>query len=138
MTTPAFILRLMAYRPVHERGRFRLRDEDRECIAFASELRVATVEGRLGAVWTHPPNQLAGQGATKAVARAMGLIPGASDYWFVWHGGGCLIEFKTDDGKQDQAQKDFEAWSSAIGVPYYLVRSAKAALQILRDHGRLK
>ena len=142
MTTPAFLLRLMAYKPLKN---VRLGPEDMECLAFANSLRAAVLEGRLRAIWCHVPNQLAGipskSGRTSlvraAIARALGLIQGSSDYLFLWNGGCCAMEFKSADGRLNQGQKDFKDWCALYGVPFYVVRSADAGLAILRDHGVL-
>ncbi|WP_207094136.1 hypothetical protein [Novosphingobium sp. PY1] len=122
--------------------------EDAECLAFVNELRVAAIEGRLRAVFTHPANELAGMvrkgpkgkiiiPAQVALARALGLITGTSDYLFLMAAGSLAIEFKSKTGSMTDGQKDFRDWCLAIGVPHHIVRSAEAGLQILKDAGAL-
>jgi hypothetical protein len=144
--TPAFLVRLMNHhslaRSVH------LGPEDREAYSFANDLRVATLEGRLKAVWGHVPNELGGlvqRGRSGkiivpvqiAIARALGLITGASDYYFCWYGGSGLIEFKSDVGRLSNSQRDFRSWAEANYVPYAVARSCDQGLSILIDWGVL-
>lgn len=119
----------------------RLGPED--CIAgeFATRLRVATVEGRLRAVWCHVPNEMLG-GAGKptrmsAIARALGTIPGAGDYLFQWGGGNAVLECKTATGRMTDNQKDMQQWCADMGVPYHVFRSADEGCAILRGLGVL-
>lgn len=140
--TPAFLVRLMQYRGLSRS--IRVGPEDAECLVFATELRAAALEGRLRAVFTHPANELAGMvrkgpggkvvvPAQVALARALGLITGTSDYLFLMEAGSLAIEFKSKTGSMTPGQKDFRDWCLAMGVPHHTVRSAAAGLQILRD-----
>lgn len=146
MPTPAFLVRLMQYRGLSRS--VRIGPEDSECLAFATELRAAALEGRLRAVFTHPANELAGMvckgpggkvivPAQVALARALGLITGTADYLFMMRDGSLAIEFKSKNGSMTEGQKDFKAWAEMVGVPFHVVRSAEAGLQILRDAGAL-
>ena len=145
--TPAFLVRLMNHhslaRSVH------LGPEDREAYSFANELRVATIEGRLKAVWTHPANELGGMTQKRrdgsiyvpvqiAIARALGLITGSSDYLFLWDGGSCAIEFKSAIGRLSPSQIDYRDWCELSHVPFHIARSAAEGLTILRNHGVLQ
>lgn len=138
MPTPAFLLRLMAYKRLSPR--FRLGPEDRIALEFATDLRVAVLEGRLKAVWCHVPNQLAGAARASpaaALARAMGLIAGASDYLFLWGAGSAALEAKSDVGRLSESQRDFEHWCAAHDVPIHIFRSADEGLSILAGLGIL-
>jgi len=145
MPTPAFLVRLMAHTSL-SRG-FKLGPEDREAYAFANDLRVATLEGRLRAVWLHPANELGGQTIKRgtkrvasplaALARALGLITGASDYLFLFKDGSLAIEFKSASGSLSPGQRDFREWCKSQDVPFHIARSAPAALAILRERGLL-
>lgn len=144
--TPAFLIRLMQHASL-ARG-FNLGPEDREAYGFANDLRTAVLEGRLKAVWMHPANELAGmvqivRGKPRvppqiALARALGLIRGASDYLFLWDGGCCAMEFKSPTGRLTDAQRDFRDWCEAVGVPFHLIRSSVAGLDLLRAYGVLR
>lgn len=146
MPTPAFLVRLMHHAGLSRSAK--LGPEDREAYAFANDLRVATLDGRLKAVWTHVPNELAGlirkgrDGKPKipvqiAIARALGLIKGTSDYLFHWDGGGCAMEFKSKTGRLTEGQSDYRQWCELHRVPFHTVRSAEQGLAILRIHGVL-
>lgn len=140
MIVPAFIRRLMADKKV---GGLKLGPEDRICIDFATRLRVAALEGRLRAIWCHVANEVGGgRGRSSAiayrVAKALGLIPGAADYFFMWEGGGGVIEFKSETGRQTENQKDFQAWCEYLNVDYRIARSADEGEAILKEWGVLR
>jgi hypothetical protein len=143
MATAAFLIRLMSHVPLS--AGTRLGPEDTAAYSFAQDLRAATLEGRLRAVWTHPANELAGlpPGTPRkfliraAIARALGLITGTSDFLFLWDGGALAIEFKSKDGSLTPNQRDFRDWCELVGVPFHVVRSAPAGLDLLRGAGVL-
>ena len=141
--TPGYLIRLMMHHPLS--AGMRLGPEDAAAYQFAQDLRAASIERRLLAVWTHPANELCGlprdaPGRFKvraAIARALGLITGTSDYLFLWAGGSAAIEFKAADGRLEAEQRDFRDWCGACGVPFHVVRSAAEGLAVLRDAGVL-
>lgn len=45
------------------------------------------------------------------------------------------IEFKSDKGKQSQAQKRWQSELEAIGHKYYVVREVERLVEILAEHG---
>lgn len=145
MATPAFIVRLMHHKGLS--SSVKLGPEDAEAYRFAQDLRQAAIEGRLLAVFTHPANELAGMGkVTKgvfrvavqvAVARALGLITGSSDYLFLHSTGSLAMEFKSATGKLTEGQSDFRDWCRALEVPFHVVRSREEALDVLRKAGLL-
>lgn len=133
LSTP--ILRLMAYHSL-SRG-LKLGPEDLLCLDFATRLRVATIESRLTAVWTHPANELATRGVAAAIARALGLITGTGDYLFLWENGSAALEAKAPKGSLTDNQKDFQTWCARERVPYFVFRSADEGEAILRGLGVL-
>lgn len=145
MATPAFIVRLMHHKGLS--SSVQLGPEDAEAYRFAQDLRQASIEGRLLAVWTHPANELAGVGRTvngkfrvlvqAAIAKALGLITGSSDYLFLCRAGSLALEFKSATGTLTQGQKDFRDWCKALDVPFHVVRSREEALNVLRKAGIL-
>lgn len=147
MATPAFIVRLMHHKGLSSTACANLGPEDAEAYRFAQDLRQASLEGRLLAVWTHPANELAGVGKTvggkfrvsvqSAIAKALGLITGTSDYLFLFRGGSIAMEFKAADGSLRSSQRDFRDWCLAMGVPFHVVRSRAEALEVLRGAGVL-
>lgn len=109
-------------------------------IEFANRLRVATIEGRLGAVWCHVPNELAGAARATpaaAIARAAGLITGSSDYWFVWNGGGGVLEAKSRTGTLSPGQRDHKEWCGLMNVRHAVFRTADEGELTLRQWGIL-
>lgn len=139
-TPPSFlsaIMRLMAYSAPRN---LRLKAEEKLAIEFANALRVATIEGRLRCVWTHPANEIAGRQNRLAqirytIAKAMGLIDGTSDYLFLWANGSGALEAKVGKNGQQPNQVDFEVWCSEIGVPYRTFTSVDEGLLILNGWG---
>lgn len=121
-------------------SRLRLGPEDSMCLDFATRLRVASIEGRLRAVWTHPANELAfsfHKSPRAGIARALGLITGASDYLFLWDGGSAALEAKAKTGSLTDGQKDFRAWCEEQRVPHFVFRTADDGEQILKSLGVL-
>lgn len=138
MGAPIYLARLMAYARLSKR--LRIGPEDDIAIRFADQLRLATLEGRLRAVWNHVPNELIGytrKSAVNAVARAAGVIPGSADYWFAWSDGSALLEAKSATGRQSDNQMDVEQWCVRNGVPYHVFRTPEEGLSILRGLGVL-
>ncbi|WP_432475296.1 hypothetical protein ACRRRS_21885 (plasmid) [Brucella anthropi] len=134
-----YLTKLMLRAPLAKTTK--LGPEDRSAIDFANRLRVWTLEGKLKAVWTHVPNEIAGGTPNAkiryAVSKALGQISGASDYVFMWATGGAAIEFKAGRNVQQENQLHFETWCKANGVPYFLVYSADEGEAKLRELGVL-
>ena len=61
-----------------------------------------------------------------------GLLTGASDVVIMLRGKVIFMEFKTDNGKQSQKQKDFQAVCGMLGLEYYLVWSSFEAVSIIK------
>jgi hypothetical protein len=55
--------------------------------------------------------------------KGKGLIAGRSDMVFYYKGVATMIELKTENGKQSDAQIDWEAKIKAQGFDYYIIRS---------------
>lgn len=145
MVSVAHLLRLMT--PPRLSANVRLGPEDQIGVALASELRVATLQGRMRGVWTHVSNEVGfdrSPAARKkanlryAMAMALGLTPGCADYLFLWSDGAGAIELKSKTGRQTDVQRDFERWCSDQGVPYRVARSVGEALDILIEWGVLR
>lgn len=134
---PAFILRLMRYKPL--RGKLKIGPEDRLSIDYANMLRVAAIEGRLQGVFTHPANELCfghKTGVKAAISRAMGMIVGTPDYLHLKKDGSLAMEAKAPgSGKQTDNQKDFQAWCEEQGIPYRLFTTVKEGEAILMEFG---
>ena len=138
MKTPAFLVRLMQYTSLSRR--LRLGPEDTRAVQFANALRVHVLEGRLRGVWTHTPNELAGASRATpaaAIARAAGMITGASDYLFLWDDGSGVLEAKSKTGSLSPSQKDWREWCQLHGVRHAVFRSVEEGEAQLRDWGVL-
>ena len=76
-------------------------------------------------------------GLRKAIDMVMlkreGLLTGASDVVIMLPNKTVFMEFKTDNGKQSQKQKDFQAVCLQMGLEYYLVWSSFEAVSIIKD-----
>lgn len=139
--TPVWIVRLMAVNPF--KWRKPPGPETATAIAFATELRALTIEGRLAGIWTHIPNEI-GWGKNKsnqmvyAIAKNMGMITGFSDYIFTRPGQSLCLEAKSKTGVANPAQKDFKLWCEREDVPYHVFRTAGEGLALLQDYGFIK
>lgn len=132
----------------------KLGPEDQMAVQFADGLRVFALQGKLKAVWTHVANEMAGAGKTKdenarktsirlaqiryAIAKALGLISGTSDYLFLWEGGSGALEAKAPGKPQRPEQKDFQKWCEENGVPYRIFHTPKEGYLVLEEWGVLK
>ena len=138
MKAPAFLIRLMQYTSLSRR--LRLGPEDFMAVQFANALRVHVLEGRLRAIWTHVPNELAGAARATpaaAIARAAGLITGASDYLFLWNDGSGVLEAKSKTGSLSPSQKDWREWCQMHGIPHAVFRTVEEGEANLREWGVL-
>lgn len=145
MATPAFLVRLMGHASLSLAAQRKLGPEDSMAYAFVNELRVATLQGRLSAVWTHPANELAGmvtftKGKPRvpvqvAVAKALGLITGTSDYLFLSRTVSLALEAKSGTGRLTGDQRAFRDWCDAQGVPFHIFRTVAEGLDLLEGYG---
>lgn len=111
--------------------------EERLCIEIADELRGLTLEGRLGCIWTHIPNEGKRHPLVALILRAMGMITGAADFVFTWPTGACWVEIKAGKGKQSEYQQYFEQWCGGQSVRYAVCRSKDEVLDLLKGMGAL-
>jgi len=70
--------------------------------------------------------------------KAVGLISGVSDCLFIWRGSLYCFEFKTEIGRQSQAQIEWQGKVNQQGINYYLIRSLEqfkfSIVDILNDN----
>lgn len=114
---------------------WRLEPEQRESIELADILRKATSNGSLKAVWSHVANEGKRSQIVGAILKAMGLIPGAPDFWFIWEKGGGVIELKIKPNKLSDNQNYFFKWCDHNNVPRAVCYSKEAALEVLEGWG---
>lgn len=131
------LLRLMDYKTF----KGRTGPEDKLAIEVAIMLRVATLEGRLLAAWTHIPHEVAARGKFAnihmAKAKALGLIKGSCDYVFAGPTASGWIELKSDTGSLSPEQRDFRDWCQAMGANHAVCRSVAEVREKLFSWGLL-
>lgn len=88
---------------------------------------------KLFCVWFPVPNGAADLGPKiGALLKAQGKIKaGVSDFVFIGNGGGLLCELKTETGRQDDGQKEFEQECKTADVKYVICRSLDDVLREL-------
>lgn len=64
----------------------------------------------------------------------MGMLSGVSDIVVLIPKKTLYIEFKTEDGKQFEAQKDFQQTTNLLGHEYHVVRSLAQFQDIIKSH----
>ncbi len=152
--SPDFAITMLMSRPNLPRN-VKLDAEKQECIFFADRMRAHTAQGRYKGIWGHIPNEGKRGLIEQLVMRTMGLIPGSTDYYFIWKGGGCVIEFKVPERmgwrkvkgdqkyikiaptKQSDNQRYFQTWCAYCGIPYYVCYTSAEAESRLRELGAL-
>lgn len=110
--------------------------ETRECIQFANQLKVLSVNNQLHCIWFHVSNEnpVARQYIHWAkLQKAIGLMKGAPDYVFLWKDGAACMEMKSRQGRLSDAQKTFRAWCQQQMVPYVVIYSAEEGIQQLTE-----
>jgi hypothetical protein len=141
LRVPAWLFRLMQYNGLSPSLCASLKPEERLSVTFANELRAMTLTGDLRAVWFHPANELVGRtssGARAALARAMGLIPGAGDFILLGDTRNLALEAKIGKGNLSPSQEDFRLWCEATNVPYRVFRTVEEGVAAVREAGLLR
>ncbi len=135
MTAPLYLYRLFRIR----QGTFgysRLKKpEERLQYEVANMLRAASLDGTLRAVWTHPANEGISRKQFGVKLKALGRLSGAPDLWFVWTGGGGMIELKVGPKIRPSSltdnQKDVQQWAVERGVNHAVCTSAEEVWRVL-------
>lgn len=65
--------------------------------------------------------------------KAMGVIPGVSDFAYLIPRSVRWIEMKTEDGVQSKEQRDFETLIRSLGMEYHICRSLEHFRQLTAD-----
>lgn len=133
MSIPSFLLQLMRRDKIP--GICRLEPEQRESIKLADEMRVRTLDGTYRGVWIHVPNEGKRHRLVAVIMKAMGLLPGATDYIFDWRDNVLYAELKIKPNKQSDNQKNFQQWVERTGREYLLAYSHEEVLQKLANMG---
>jgi hypothetical protein len=116
---------------------FKLHPEQRLSIALAEAMRAHTLSGAYRGVWFCVQNEGRRHRITALIQKAMGLIPGVSDFVFVWTGGALLAELKVGSNGQTDNQEHFQMWCGHCGLAYGVFRDVAAVEARLRDLGGL-
>lgn len=115
-----------------------LKNENLRCKNLNDVLVDAVLNDSLKCVYCHVPNEGKRGHRTWNILRAIGVIPGMSDYLFLASDKSLCIEMKDGKkGRQSENQKHVQAWCESQNVPYHLCRSADEAINILRLEGYL-
>jgi hypothetical protein len=114
-----------------------LKEEQKMCVEFANEMRQWSLEGNLPYVWFHVANEFLPSARVnysfEAKLKHMGKMSGVPDYCFLGDKDSFFIEFKTEKGRQTQTQKTFEEWCATTNVDYFLCRSAREGIGVVRE-----
>lgn len=123
--------------PAHPISYAYLKDEQKICVEFANEMRQLTLEGHMPYVWFHVANEFLPSPKVnysfESKLKHMGKIAGVPDYCFLAEKDSFFIEFKTEKGRQTHTQKIFEKWCATTKVDYFLCRSAREGIDIVRS-----
>ena len=113
--------------------------EQRLSIDLAEEMRKRTVDGSYKGVWFCVANEAKRHRITAMIQKAMGLIPGVSDFVFVWRtrdGLGVLfLELKAGKNTQTEAQGYFQQWCQHWELPYAISWTLEDSIRELTEIG---
>ncbi len=112
-------------------------DEDRITMEIANYFRELTLEKRANFIWFHVPNENGNnkQFAFGAKLRAMGKMPGCSDFILMGKDRSLCLEVKAPKGRQGPNQRIFEDWCLEHGVSYKIVKSVDETIEVLKEVG---
>lgn len=117
-----------------------LKEEQRECVEFANEMRMLSMQKNFPYVWFHIGNEFIPTERKNfsfdLKQKHMGKVTGIADYCFVSAKDNFFVEFKSAKGKQTESQKTFQVWCAMNKVDYFLCRSAREGIDLI--HNRLK
>ncbi len=119
-----------------DKARFNPRgEEDKVTIEIANYFRELTLTGKANFIWFHVANEIGNgrQYTFGAKLRAMGKMPGCSDFVLIGKNGGLCLEVKSAKGKIGPNQKIFNKWCNSLDVPYAVVRSVQETKEVLKE-----
>lgn len=115
--------------------------ENRLQLEIVDRLRALSIEGKLKAVWFHPPNEMlvcscqkASKNGWNILLSMMGRMPGVADLVFTSENKTLYMELKIPGGKQTDNQKTFERWCKNHSIPYVICRSWDEAKNCLIEN----
>jgi hypothetical protein len=87
-------------------------------------------------IWYHPANGMHADPIHVSRFKRLGLLPGVADICLTLPGGrSAFLEVKSKDGRQSEAQKNFQLWCELNGAPYCIVKSLVEADAVLSEWG---
>lgn len=89
------------------------------------------MSGKLSAVWSHIPNEGKRHRFVALLLKAVGMISGTPDYFFIWPNGGGVIEIKVGKGRLTENQMDYRQWCSDLGISHSVCRSVQEVVDQL-------
>lgn len=86
-------------------------------------------------VWWHTPNGGKRHISVAKQLKKMGTRAGVSDFVFLFEVAPriAFLELKDADGRQEDAQKDFQRDVEAIGCPYFIARTPAEVDRVLTE-----
>jgi hypothetical protein len=111
--------------------KLKLGEEDTACYYFTQEMRRLTMAGRVHCTWCHIPNEGRRSQLEGYRVKAVGLIPGAPDYFFAKKDEVVFIEFKAKKGSLAPTQRIYQKWCIWLGIKYYIMKSPEEAVKLL-------
>lgn len=111
-----------------------LTGEDKITYDFRQWLTDETIEGRIGFVWFHVANEISDNKAFVfgAKLRALGKLPGVSDYIFIKGNRSAVLELKSGKNRLSDSQHIFLDWCAQHGVLYCVARSVEEAQEFVK------
>lgn len=109
--------------------------EQRLSIELADALRKLTIKGEYRGMWWHTANEGKRHAIVALILKAMGMLPGAPDFVFLWSFGSGIIELKVGKPKLQPSQEDFKQWAADSAIPHATCTSVEQALAYLRTWG---
>ena len=86
----------------------------------------------------HAPNEEVQNPRTVSKQMALGMCPGCPDLLLISpEGKSHFMEFKSENGALDQAQRDFQLWAIRANLPHSVVRSVSEAMKVFRFWGAI-
>lgn len=145
MNPPPFLLRLMLRDKIPMKwGKklVELKPEEKVSVDTADKLRIHSLDGSYKGIWIHVPNEGKRSILVAIILKAMGLIPGANDFIFIWPANGFLdagiIELKSDDKKKlTPNQIDFQEWALSAKIKTAKHSTADGVINQLKEWGAI-
>lgn len=124
---------------------WKIEPEQRICIEFADRMRTHTLKGTYRGIWGHIPNEGKRHNIVGAIMRAMGMLAGATDYYFMWDNTGSpfsehcgVLEAKSPGGAIQPSQKLYAAMCEHFCIPHAYFHSSEEGEAILRLWGAIR